>query len=190
MNAVKHTSVTGWLRRNANWILLFFNLTGVVILVGASLVLYYYFVWSPEGKVPLYHAIQRTIDVYSLGRRLEEYRGKFGNYPCVADTPACDWQRELAKVNPSEPLPNDPKTGQSYVYLADESISAVAARMYRAPFTSICLKHGGETIWLVYYGGHKTASLVCGGSVGKNLLRPEPALGRPPPSPTARPDSP
>ena len=126
--------------------------------------LYYYFVWSPEGKVPLYHAIQRTIDVYSLGRRLEEYRGKFGNYPCVADTPACDWQRELAKVNPSEPLPNDPKTGQSYVYLADESISAVAARMYRAPFTSICLKHGGETIWLVYYGGHKTASLVCGGT--------------------------
>ena len=167
-------AVAGWFRRNANTILVVVNLGLIAVLLGAALFWYYHSVWSFQGKEPLRHAIQKSIDIYSLGSRLDKYNSRYGTHPCASGTLPCDWQEELTKVDPDEPIPTNPETSQPYVYLTDGQISAVAAPMYRAPFSTICEKQGGEIMSLVYYNGSEVATVVCGTANGRNLLRADP----------------
>ena len=150
--------------------LIFVGILIVIILI-VGITAFLYLQYTRGQRENQQYNSQRTSDVVSLGRLIEQYQQRYGNYPCANVTIPCDWQEELAKLNPSEPVPIDPETRQPYVYLTNGENSLIGAKMY-IHSRHLCRKSGGgDPAWLVYRTADKDTSVLCDDRLDQTDLR-------------------
>jgi len=151
-----------WLRRNNTVIfLILLSFPILYIAYGVFLFLTFYYQEAQSQKQAL--TIRRTVDILSLGHRIEQYYELYGSYPCASSVLPCDWQEELAKVNHAEPVPNDPETHEPYVYLSNGKSSLVGAKIeIEEKSTYTCnFKGGRDSLWLIYQTAYREANTLC-----------------------------
>ena len=143
------------------WKLTIITVLSFLLLAAISALLYLYYKES-QDRNQAYNR-QRTTDILWIGRGLEQYHTLYESYPCIPSALSCDWQGELARLNPAEPVPVDPKTLEPYVYLTHNGRSMIGAKMYISPISShVCRKSGGgQPVWLVYQSTTKDTTILC-----------------------------